>query len=112
MTAVKVEERISPSIPRNSTVSAAARAGKEEKVPTSTKIIGSVSTNDIATNLKAILAEDKEGARVSLAVEDVSFVKSTEERDRVNDLGNFEFQIKLSGATKPVRRSIQVRAQG
>lgn len=110
--AVRVEERISPSIPRSSTVSAAARVGKEEKASTSTNIIGSVSTNDIATNLKAILAEDKEGARVLLAVEDISFVKSTEEKDRVNHLGKFEFQIKLNGATKSVRRTIQVQAQG
>ena len=46
------------------------------------------------------------------AVEDISFVKSTEEKDRVNHLGKFEFQIKLNGATKSVRRTIQVQAQG
>ena len=101
---VQVEERISPSIPKSSTVSAAARAGKEEKAPASTGIIGSVSTNDIATNLKAILAEDKQGAKVLLAPEDITFVEPTEEKGRVKQLGTFAIQS--------IRRTIQVNAQG
>lgn len=112
VTIPQVEERISPSIPRSSTVSAAARAGKEVKTPSKTSIYGSVSTNDIATNLKAILAEDKQGGRVLLAAEDISFVEKTEDADRVKHLGVFEIEIRLKGAPDVVRRTIQVQAQG
>lgn len=108
----QVEERISPSVPRSSTVSAAARAGKEAPAPTKASIYGSVSTNDIATNLKAILAEDTQGARVVLTPEEITFVQQMEEKDRVKQLGVFEVEIRLKGAADIVRRTIQVHAQG
>jgi ribosomal protein L9 len=77
----------------------------------SNKIHGSVTTSDIATNLKAILAEDEQGARVVIAPEDISFVQETEEKDRVKQLGVFEIEIRLAGALDSVQRTIQVNAQ-
>ena len=112
MSIPQVEDRISPSIPKRSTVSAAARAGKEVKSPAKTSIYGSVSTNDIAANLKAILAENEHGANVLLTSEEISFVEQTEEQDRVTHLGAFEIEIRLKDATESVRRTIQVHAQG
>ena len=98
-----------------STVSAAARAGKEikAKTPTKTSIYGSVSTNDIAGNLKAILAEDSRGALVVFASENITFVEQTsDDKDRVKHLGIFDIEIQLKGAPDVVKRTIQVHAQG
>jgi len=80
--------------------------------PSKTAIYGSVSTADIAASLKAILAEDEDGARVVLGPEEISFVETTEESDRVKHLGIFEIDIRLKGAPDAVRRTIKVSAQG
>lgn len=116
--APQVEKRISPSIPTTSTVSAAANAaaiagkGTKTKTPTKTSIFGSVSTNDIAANLKAILAEDSRGALVVFGHEDISFVEqSSDDKDRVKHLGIFDIEIRLKGAPDVVQRTIQVQAQ-
>jgi hypothetical protein len=70
-----------------------------------------VSTGDVAANLKAVLAEDDEGARVVLSPEEITFVEETEDAYRVKHLGVFEIEIKLNGATESVRRTIIVNAQ-
>jgi hypothetical protein len=70
-----------------------------------------VSTGDIAANLKAVLAEDDEGARVVLSPEEITFVEEREDAHRVKHLGVFEIEIKLTGATDSVRRTIMVNAQ-
>lgn len=108
----ELEDRISPSVPRSSTVSAAARAGKAPVPVAKTNIYGSVSTSDIATNLKAVLAEDTRGVRILFNAEQISFVEETEEKDRVKHLGEFNIEIRLKGASESVRRKIQIRAQG
>lgn len=100
-------KKISPSISSSSAIAAAAQSVKTD----SNKIHGSVSTSDIAANLKAILAEDEQGARVVISPEQISFIQQTEERDRVKQLGVFKIEIKLEGASDPVRRTIQVHAQ-
>lgn len=102
---------MSPSIPATATLSAAAAEGRGPVTPEKTSIYGSVSTGDIAANLKAILAEDRQGLRVVLSPDDISFVKETEDKDRVKHLGIFEIEIRLSGAPDSVRRTIQVHAQ-
>ncbi|KAE8452338.1 hypothetical protein EG329_001038 [Mollisiaceae sp. DMI_Dod_QoI] len=108
-TTITVPKKISPSIAAFSTISAAAaQAAKLE----SNKIHGSVSTNDIAANLKAILAEDEEGARIVISPAEISFVQETEDKDRVKQLGVFEIEIRLNGAADSVRRTIKVNAQG
>jgi ribosomal protein L9 len=100
-------KKISPSISSSSAIAAAAQAAKAD----SNKIHGSVSTSDIAANLKAILAEDEQGARVVVSPEQISFVQKTDEKDRVKQLGVFEIQIRLEGASDSVRRTVQVHAQ-
>lgn len=100
-------KKISPSISSSSAIAAAAQSAKAD----SNKIHGSVSTSDIATNLKAILAEDEQGARVVISPEQISFVQRTEEKDRVKQLGVFDIEIRPEGASDSVRRTIQVHAQ-
>jgi hypothetical protein len=110
-TAPPTPKRVSPSIPITSAISAAAAEGKKLEKPGKTSIYGSVSTGDIVANLKAILAEDEDGARVVLSPEEISFVEETDEKDRVKHLGVFEIEIKLSGASNAFRRTVQVHAQ-
>jgi ribosomal protein L9 len=108
-------KRLSPSIPAASAISAAAAEGQpkevEAKEPGKTSIYGSVSTSDIAANIKAVLAENNEGARVVLSSEHISFVEEMEDQDRVKHLGVFEIDIRLPGAANAVRRTITVSAQ-
>ncbi|EKD15762.1 fructose-bisphosphate aldolase [Drepanopeziza brunnea f. sp. 'multigermtubi' MB_m1] len=105
-------QRISPSIPSSSATSRAAANNSKLSTPGKENIYGSVSTSDIAANLKAVLAEDEEGVRIVLSPENISFVGETEEKDRVKHLGVFEIDIQLDGATESVRRTIKVNAQG
>ncbi|KAE9376718.1 hypothetical protein N431DRAFT_462533 [Stipitochalara longipes BDJ] len=105
------QKRISPSIRFNSVISAAASEIKEPQKPEVTNIYGSVTTMDIAANLKAILAEDEDGVRVVLSPEDVSFVEETSRKNGVKHLGIFEIDIKLDGAPEAIRRTIRVNAQ-
>ncbi|PQE12368.1 ribosomal l9 RNAse h1 protein [Rutstroemia sp. NJR-2017a BVV2] len=104
-------KRISPSIPASSVISAAA-GGNEKRTPEKVAIYGSVSTTDIAANLKAIMAEDEQGKRVVFGPEDITFVGKTEEKDQVKHVGTFEIDIKVKGASDAVRRTIRVNAQG
>jgi ribosomal protein L9 len=93
-------------------VISAAAGGNEKRAPEKVAIYGSVSTTDIAENLKAIMAEDEQGKRVVLGPEDITFVGKTEETDQVKHIGTFEINIKVKGATDAVRRTIRVNAQG
>jgi ribosomal protein L9 len=108
--------RLSPSLAATSSISAAAEAAAIENAkknpgkPTKTPIFGSVSTTDIAANLKAILWEDKDGARVVLSPEDISFVEELEDKDRVKHLGTYDIVITL-GPSESVRTKIDIRAQ-
>ncbi|TVY18456.1 hypothetical protein LARI1_G004413 [Lachnellula arida] len=103
-------KKLSPSLRSKAVISAAAKEshGPQEK----TSIYGSVSTADVATSLKAILAEDEDGSRVVLSPEEISFVEMQEDGDRVKHLGIFEIDIRLKGAPDAVRRTIKVSAQG
>jgi ribosomal protein L9 len=104
-------QRHSPSIPAASAMSAAAQEKARPQGPQKISIYGSVTTTDIAENLKAILAEDGEGSRVVLTSEDIVFVRQGEEKDRVKHLGTYEIDIKVKGATAASRRTITVKAQ-
>ncbi|KAH7330205.1 hypothetical protein BKA65DRAFT_480363 [Rhexocercosporidium sp. MPI-PUGE-AT-0058] len=111
--ALPTPKRMSPSIPASSQVSAAAAAAEANQPGKVGRrgIYGSVSTSDIAANLKAILAEDEEGVRVVLSHENISFVEETEDKDRVKHLGVFDIEIRLEGAQDSVTRTIQIIAQ-
>lgn len=78
-------------------------------------IYGSVSTQDVVSAIKAVLASDNESIRVVLGPEDVSFVHATEsegssDADRVKTLGEFEVAITVKGGG-PVSRLVRVHAQ-
>lgn len=109
-------KKLSPSLAATSALSAAAAAAAAENAkrdppkPTKTGIYGSVSTADIAANLKAILWEDINGARVVISPENISFVEQLEDKDRVKHLGIYTIDIRLS-PTETVRRTIQVKVQ-
>lgn len=93
---------------------AAAFAGPAASgTPQKAAIYGSVSTADICNNMRAILAEDREGARVVLAPEDISFAEAVEgaEKDRVKKLGVFEIVVRPKGGADEVRRTIKINAQ-
>ncbi len=103
--------RQSPSVPSASAISFAAQQVAPPPSPQKTSIYGSVSTTDIAENLKAILVDDSKGSRIVLTPEDVVFAGQGEETDRVKHLGTFEIDIKVKGATAAIRRTITVKAQ-
>ncbi len=78
-------------------------------------IYGSVSTQDIATAITALLASDSEGARVVLGPEDVNFTQRVglqegADMDRVKMLGEFEIAINVKGG-HAVTRTVRVNAQ-
>jgi hypothetical protein len=100
-------QRHSPSIPASSAISVATQEAAS-LAPGKKGIYGSVTTADIAANLKAMLAENDEGARVVISPEDVNFVEDQEEKDRVKHLGVFEIAIRVKGATNDIRRTIKV----
>ncbi len=109
-------QKQSPSLPASSAISAAAREGVEDSVdefeiPTRISIYGSVTSTDIISNLKAILAEDSEGERIVISPEDITFVDEHEENDRIKHLGVFEIDIAIKGVSETVRRTIRVNAQ-
>lgn len=83
--------------------------------PEPANIYGSVSTVDIAANIKALSANHPECSRVVLTAEDISFETqdgdSGVETDRVKRLGEFGINIKLKSASGTVRRTIVVHAQ-
>lgn len=74
-------------------------------------IFGSVSTSDIASSIRAILAEDSEGSRLVLGPEDITFAVETEEKDRVKNLGTYEVHIRVKEGGEVVRRTVTVKAQ-
>ena len=118
-------KRMSPSLSSGAFLSAAAEAAAKESiakvqaaqqipvvVPTErTGIYGAVTTSDIAADLRAMLAEDKDGQYVSISAENISFVALAEEDNRIKHLGTFEIEIRLDNTSEIVRRSIKVNAQ-
>lgn len=119
-------QRQSPSIPPGRVLSKAAeavaaeRAAKEaervikeaaSRAPEKIGIFGSVSTSDIAANLKAVLAESDSGRQIVISPENISFVEETEDKDRIKHLGSFDIRIRVDTARESIRRTINVKAQ-
>lgn len=76
-------------------------------------IYGSVSTADVAATIKSALAHNDEAARVVLSEADIKFITGHEEDDasRVKQLGTFKVEIQVPGASKPLLRTIRVKAR-
>jgi hypothetical protein len=65
-------------------------------------------------NLKAILAEHEDGARIVLSADDVTFVGTLEDGDdksRVKHLGIYQIDIALKGGSDVLKRTIKISAQ-
>ncbi|MCJ1466600.1 hypothetical protein MMC07_005220 [Pseudocyphellaria aurata] len=78
-------------------------------------IYGSVSTADIAEQVKAVLHESEEGERIVLGAEDITILKSedeesSEETDRLKMLGDFRVAIRVKNG-ETVKRLVRIRAQ-
>jgi hypothetical protein len=60
------------------------------------------------------MAEDKDGSRVVLGPENVTFVKregQNEDINRVKTLGEFEIEVTVKGGTTGVKRVVKVLAE-
>lgn len=78
-------------------------------------IFGSVSTADIAEQVKAVLRETKEGARVVLGADEIKILndegeEANQEADRLKMLGDFPVEIRVKGGDV-VRRTVRILAQ-
>ncbi|KAF2145164.1 uncharacterized protein K452DRAFT_284549, partial [Aplosporella prunicola CBS 121167] len=93
-------------------VLAAASMAAAKQKPEETAIHGSVSTSDIASSIKAMLADNEEASRVVLSEADVHFISGTtgEDTDRVKHVGEFEVEIKIKGADEGIKRRVRVKA--
>lgn len=79
-------------------------------------IYGSVSTADVLSAVKAVMANNDEAARVVLHAEDIKFVDlmadAQPETDRVKFVGEFAVEITPKGAEKAAKRvTVRVNAQ-
>lgn len=97
--------KTSPSIASSATTSLAPLASAASLKA----IYGSVSTSDIAEDIKTILQEDEEGSRVVLSAADITFVAQAEESDRVKHVSDDFLQFRMCfwplvkrGALSPV----------
>ncbi|KAL8893592.1 MAG: hypothetical protein Q9207_008576 [Kuettlingeria erythrocarpa] len=80
-----------------------------------TKIFGSVSTADMVDAIKAVLAEDEEGARVVLGPGDIVVDEEADEErgveaDRLKAVGEWKVEIRLKGV-QPIRRTVSIKPQ-
>lgn len=78
-------------------------------------IFGSVSTADIAEQVKAVLRETKEGARVVLGADDIKILndegeEANKEADRLKMLGDFPVEIRVKSGDA-VRRTVRILAR-
>jgi len=77
-------------------------------------IYGSVTTADIATSIRALLAHNDEAARITLSADNIKFVDlaNSDDHTRVKHLGDFTIEISVKGTESPVRRKVHVVAEG
>lgn len=78
-------------------------------------IYGSVSTTDIAEQVKSILCETEEGARLVLGAEDIIILNDgggevNEEAGRLKGLGDFPIEIRVKNGDA-VRKTVRVIAR-
>lgn len=80
-----------------------------EPAASSNNIYGSVSTADVATNLKALLASTVVAGKIVLAEDDITFTSIGDaQSDRVKQLGTFNIEIKVKGYNEAIRRQVRV----
>ncbi|KAL9596236.1 MAG: hypothetical protein Q9219_005947 [cf. Caloplaca sp. 3 TL-2023] len=83
--------------------------------PPITRIFGSVTSADIVDSMRAILAENEQGARVVLSPEEIRIVEETNEekgieQDRLKALGAYAVEVRLKGM-EAIKRRVVIKAQ-
>lgn len=77
-----------------------------------TSIYGSVTTADVATSLKAVVAAQEEaGGHIAINDEDIRFVGDVEDPTRVKRLGQFDIEISIKGLLENIVRQVHVLAE-
>ena len=78
----------------------------------SAALFGSVSTEDVAVEIRSILQADQEAGLVRVDARDVKFLGVGEGADRVKTLGRWNIEIVVRDAPGgPVRKAIEVTSQ-
>lgn len=75
-------------------------------------IFGSVSSTDILALVREALLADRNGSRVALGTDGITFVGLEEGEDRIKRLGKWQVDIVAGKDVKPVRRHVEVIAEG
>ncbi|KAL8649665.1 MAG: hypothetical protein Q9210_004270 [Variospora velana] len=112
---IATPEPVSQETSKHSTAATDEEASTQPTPARITKIFGSVSTADIVDAIKAVLAEDEEGARVVLSADEIYIDEETSEEsgvemDRLKALGDYDVEIRLKGVDAIPRR-VSIRAQ-
>lgn len=97
--------------PKSPLIAEPAPAPPEPKLSEaeSRAIFGSVSTTDIAHEVRRFMADDVQASRAVLGPENIRFVALDASTDRVKTIGRFEIDIFMPhGHAEPVRRIVEV----
>jgi hypothetical protein len=101
-------------LPSRLDFSRAVHAESPDTTDDSIPIYGSVSTTDIAQEIRKLLLHNDEAARITLNDDDVKFVDvELEDPTRVKFIGVYNVNISVKGSDAwPVTRKVHVIAQG
>ncbi|KAI4195440.1 MAG: hypothetical protein LQ350_007204 [Teloschistes chrysophthalmus] len=93
------------------------RTPEPKKPSADIPIFGSVTPADIVDSIKAVLANDKEGANLVVSSEEIHILHGSNDEvaneeagvkvDRLKSLGDYRFEIRLKGVG-PVRRLVRI----
>jgi len=87
----------------------AQESGSAEAAPAGTPIYGSVSTADVATSIKALLASTELAGRIALADDDIHFTNSeVANAGRIKQVGEYEIEIRVKGREESIKRKVRV----
>lgn len=93
------------------------QAQAERAAAANRAIFGSVSTADVATAMRAVMARNDEAARVLFGEEDIRFLnvkagdQVLQETDRVKNVGEYQVRVGVKGTEETLTRNVRVIAQ-
>ena len=92
----------------------AVHADSPDATNDSIPIYGSVSTTDIAQEIRTLLSHNDEAARITLDENDIKFVDvELEDPTRAKHIGVYSVSILVKGSDAwPVTRKVHINAQG
>jgi len=87
----------------------AQESGSAEAAPAGTSIFGSVSTSDVATSIKALLASTELAGRIILNDDDIHFTDSeVASAGKIKQVGEYEIEIRVKGREESIKRKVRV----